>query len=251
MCCCGDTYIYMRPATMGGESSLFWFLVSVSVPRVVHFYFSAYLRLPSCTTRIHHFHNAEMCHHDTVTTTTSWHARNIVGPRNSRLRFLQPTQFIMVFGRRKFTASSNETDTLQQQPIPLSDAQSLDDVGDVEEDTEQAPKPFSRVPVSAPLSPSSSQQPLSVEHYKFGITERLNDAVALKLTDSATLSFRSPDLIPLMKSFDNMRKKLRQMIATVKTYHQSMVTLDHNRLQVCSCFQIRVQVLCLASHDNI
>ena len=165
--------------------------------------------------------------------------------------FLQPTQFIMVFGRRKFTASSNETDTLQQQPIPLSDAQSLDDVGDVEEDTEQAPKPFSRVPVSAPLSPSSSQQPLSVEHYKFGITERLNDAVALKLTDSATLSFRSPDLIPLMKSFDNMRKKLRQMIATVKTYHQSMVTLDHNRLQVCSCFQIRVQVLCLASHDNI
>ena len=249
MCCCGDTYICMRQATVGVPCFGFWcrcrcrawcifiFPPTFACPHVLPVYiiFTTRRCVIMIPLRPRHLGMREI----------------LLGRGTRGFVFLQPTQFIMVFGRRKFTASSNETDTLQQQPIPLSDAQSLDDVGDVEEDTEQAPKPFSRVPVSAPLSPSSSQQPLSVEHYKFGITERLNDAVALKLTDSATLSFRSPDLIPLMKSFDNMRKKLRQMIATVKTYHQSMVTLDHNRLQVCSCFQIRVQVLCLASHDNI
>ena len=64
------------------------------------------------------------------------------------------------------------------------------------------------------------------------ILERLNDAVALKLTLSTTASRRSPDLIPLMKSFDLMRKKLRQMIVTTKKYHQSMMNLDLDRIQV-------------------
>ena len=85
MCCCGDTYIYMRQATVGVPCFGFWCRCRCRAWCI--FIFPPTYRLPSCTTRIHHFHNAEMCHHDTVTTTTSWHARNIVGPRNSRFRF--------------------------------------------------------------------------------------------------------------------------------------------------------------------
>jgi hypothetical protein len=98
---------------------------------------------------------------------------------------------------------------------------------------EQAPKKSSST--FSTRSSSSSSQP-SQPSYKFGILERLNDAVEMKLTNSTTVSHRSPDLIPLMKSFDIMRKKLRQMIATAKKYHQSMINLDSDRIQVMACY---------------
>ena len=164
----------------------------------------------------------------------------------------------MVFGRRKFTSSSTPNDATPAQDITLPGAlqvadpteiegkrnnhNAYDDLDDdEEEDMEQAPKTSSVLASSSstfsirtPSSSSSSQQSqlMLAENYKFGILERLNDAVALKLTLSTTASRRSPDLIPLMKSFDLMRKKLRQMIATTKKYHQSMMNLDSDRIQV-------------------
>ena len=164
----------------------------------------------------------------------------------------------MVFGRRKFTSSSTPNDATPAQDITLPGAlqvtdpteiegkrnnhnayDDLDD-DDEEEDMEQAPKTSSVLASSSstfsirtPSSSSSQQSQLMLaENYKFGILERLNDAVALKLTLSTTASRRSPDLIPLMKSFDLMRKKLRQMIVTTKKYHQSMMNLDSDRIQV-------------------
>ena len=164
----------------------------------------------------------------------------------------------MVFGRRKFTSSSTPNDATPTQDITLPGAlqvadpteiegkrnnhNAYDDLDDdEEEDMEQAPKTSSVLASSSstfsirtPSSSSSSQQSqlMLAENYKFGILERLNDAVALKLTLSTTASRRSPDLIPLMKSFDLMRKKLRQMIVTTKKYHQSMMNLDSDRIQV-------------------
>ena len=164
----------------------------------------------------------------------------------------------MVFGRRKFTSSSTPNDATPTQDITLPGALQVTDPTEIEgkrnnhnayddldddddeEDMEQAPKTSpalasssSTFSIRTPSSSSSQQSQLMLaENYKFGILERLNDAVALKLTLSTTASRRSPDLIPLMKSFDLMRKKLRQMIATTKKYHQSMMNLDSDRIQV-------------------
>ena len=140
----------------------------------------------------------------------------------------------MVFGRRKFTSTSNEVDSAQHL------TQQVDDDDDEEEaESEQAPRTSAASMSSSSFSfrtpSSSSSQPSQIkitENYKFGIMERLNDAVAMKVANSTAASYRSPDLIPLMKSFDNMRKKLRQMIVISKKYHQSMMTLDHDRTQV-------------------
>ena len=152
----------------------------------------------------------------------------------------------MVFGRRKLTSSSsNEVDSVQ--PTSLPDSQLVNDENDDDDededeeevDMEQAPKTSTAPMVSssysfrAPSTSSSQPSPINItENYKFGIMERLNDTVAMKVAKSTTASYRSPDLIPLMKSFDSMRKKLRQMITLSKKYHQSMMTLDGDRIQV-------------------
>ena len=160
----------------------------------------------------------------------------------------------MVFGRRKFTSSSspNEAESVLHSALPdalqtavgdpneikgkrnsHNDHNSDDENEDDEEDMEQAPKTSTASSSSSTFRTLSQQsQIVLTENYKFGILERLNHAVARKLTNSATASHRSPDLIPLMKSFDILRKKLRHMIATTKKYHESMINLDSDRVQV-------------------
>jgi len=82
-------------------------------------------------------------------------------------------------------------------------------------------------------TPTTTTAPENVEEatYKFGIADRLNHVVErAPEVDSAK---RSPDLVPLTKQFEDMRKKLRGMLVTAKRYHGSLQTLDQNRLQVC------------------
>ena len=156
----------------------------------------------------------------------------------------------MVFGRRKFTSSSpNEADSVLPSALPdalqtVGDPNEIkgkrnshndhnsDDENEDDEDMEQAPKTSTASSSSTFRTLSQQSQIVLTENYKFGILERLNTAVARKLTNSATASHRSPDLIPLMKSFDILRKKLRHMIATTKKYHESMINLDSDRVQV-------------------
>jgi protein required for attachment to host cells len=126
----------------------------------------------------------------------------------------------MVFGRRK-----PNPDT-----IPPSDELKRDeDVDESQDDLEQAPAPINR---SSFRSSISSTQPSSLRstEYKFGIADRLNETVLA--TNSVNAPNRSPDLIPLTKKFDAMRKRLRQLIATAKKYHKSLNTLDIDRLEV-------------------
>jgi hypothetical protein len=115
---------------------------------------------------------------------------------------------------------------------------SVDDILPVEE-FENAPDdpsgdyvelaPSSSFRKSTPQQSSTSQQHPSLSVYKFGIMERLSEAVATKVVHASN---QSTDLLPLMKRFDIFRKKIRQMIIVAKTYHQSMITLDLDRIQV-------------------
>jgi hypothetical protein len=132
----------------------------------------------------------------------------------------------MVFGRRKPALSNGSVDDTQSSRNLLHE-ESKKHVGE-EDKVEQAPK--QKVQIQSSPQPISSKQQLS-DNYKFGILERLNEAVASKMFDSA--SYRSPDLIPLMKGYDTMRKKLRLLISLAKKYHQSMLTLDFDRMEVC------------------
>ena len=96
-------------------------------------------------------------------------------------------------------------------------------VDDVEHEVpEQAP-----AKVDSPSERLKQTNPLA--DYKFGIADRLLEAVATKCV---LMPKRSPDLVPLSKQFDTMRKRLRQMIGTAKKYHESMITLDKDRMQV-------------------
>jgi hypothetical protein len=116
---------------------------------------------------------------------------------------------MMKFGRKKPLESQAD-----------SNQSVKDDSADIEVDN--AP------PEQAPSSLVDSTTTTTVT-YKFGIAERLDEAVPKK---SMSLQKRSPDLVPLSKDFEEMRKNLRQMIASAKKFQESMITMDKNRLQM-------------------
>jgi hypothetical protein len=113
---------------------------------------------------------------------------------------------MMKFGRKK---------SLESQDSQLV----KDDSADIKVDS--AP------PEQAPPVDNTATTPTVT--YKFGIAERLDEAVPKK---SMSLQKRSPDLVPLSKDFEEMRKNLRQMIASAKKFQESMITMDKNRLQM-------------------
>jgi hypothetical protein len=128
----------------------------------------------------------------------------------------------MAFRRRKQTSES----------AFLSEETILNEVVGGRNDVEQAPLAVQHS--SSRSTHSSTHQILTPNvAYKFDIAGRLDESVAIKLVSAPN---RSPDLIPLTKSFDAMRKRLRQLIATVKRYGKSMSALDMDRLQVCCVF---------------
>ena len=65
--------------------------------------------------------------------------------------------------------------------------------------------------------------------YIFGISERFEEAIASKSTRTEK---RSPDLVPLTKEFETMRKRLRQLIVSAKKYHETAAALDKSRVEV-------------------
>jgi hypothetical protein len=91
-----------------------------------------------------------------------------------------------------------------------------DDVKDSESPLEQAP-------------PAKSEE--AVVTYKFGIADRLNDAVNARSTSTDK---RSPDLVPLSKDFDVIRKQLRQLNISAKQYHDGLCKMNKQRSQVRS-----------------
>jgi hypothetical protein len=99
---------------------------------------------------------------------------------------------------------------------------------------------FKEIPEQAPFKSASSEESLvsPLADYKFGIAERLQETVAVKAASSQVK--RSPDLVPLSKQFDALRRRLRQMIATSKKYHESMLALDKDRMQVRRRFSVLV-----------
>jgi hypothetical protein len=131
----------------------------------------------------------------------------------------------MVFGRRK-PSSSTDTPLSSDAFLPVEGADAVCE-NQNNDNVEQAPSSSFRL--SSQQQSSSLQQQPSPHLYKFGIMDRLNEAVASKAVNASN---RSPDLIPLMKSFDIFRKKLRHTITVAKKYHQSMMTLDLDRIQV-------------------
>jgi hypothetical protein len=65
--------------------------------------------------------------------------------------------------------------------------------------------------------------------HKFGIADRLNDGVIARSTSSEK---RSPDLVPLSKEFDVIRKHLRQLNISAQQYHDSLCKMNKQRSQV-------------------
>jgi hypothetical protein len=65
--------------------------------------------------------------------------------------------------------------------------------------------------------------------HKFGIADRLNDGVIARSTSSEK---RSPDLVPLSKEFDVIRKQLRQLNISAQQYHDSLCKMNKQRSMV-------------------
>lgn len=113
--------------------------------------------------------------------------------------------------------SFQEDEAARDKPAVESEAPAL----------EQAPPSTT---IATTTTTTTAPEKVEEATYKFGIADRLNHVVErAPEVDSAK---RSPDLVPLTKQFEDMRKKLRGMLATAKRYHSSLQTLDQDRLQV-------------------
>lgn len=119
---------------------------------------------------------------------------------------------MMAFGRKK---QPNAQDSKRPSVIEERDA--------------NKPAPPEQAPALG--EPKISENNVAIVEYKFGIANRLTESVASKVV---SLQKRSPDLVPLSKEFEGMRKGLRQMISSAKKFQESMIEMDKNRLQVIS-----------------
>lgn len=78
--------------------------------------------------------------------------------------------------------------------------------------------------------PTSPMSPSNKTSYKTKIDQRLTQALD-RQDDFATLR-RSPDLIPLAKQYQDFRKQLRTLIATMKRYQETTQKMHLARKQV-------------------
>lgn len=109
---------------------------------------------------------------------------------------------------------------------------------DLGEQAEQAPPASSKKSglstLKGSFTPKKKTPPPIVEvdavDYKFGIAERLESAVATKKSNDH--GKRSPDLVPLSKEYESMRKNLRSLISAAKNYQESMNVVDQERMKV-------------------
>jgi hypothetical protein len=113
-------------------------------------------------------------------------------------------------------------------PVAAASVSGIDASSDSDDDSIR--NNDSVVPEQAPTS--------TITEYKFGMAERLQLAVASK---AGLTVKRSPDLVPLGKQFDAMRKQMRQLIQTAKTLHSSMEKVNVDRVKVSAFRAIRAK----------
>lgn len=78
----------------------------------------------------------------------------------------------------------------------------------------------------SPKSPSAGHSVAEIPNRTM-IAERLNKALR-----AAKPVNRSSDLVPLNQVYDTMRRDLKALIATAKTYKDAIIQLDKARLDV-------------------
>ena len=69
------------------------------------------------------------------------------------------------------------------------------------------------------------------------VSERLDKAVEMK-AESPKNKNRSPDLVPLTKDYDVLKKNLRALVAATKAYQEAIEQMDKSRTEVsgiCMC----------------
>jgi len=142
----------------------------------------------------------------------------------------------------KFKSFRNSKKETKGEDVEVDESLGAVEEGDEQpEDAPRERKMPSKETAAAPPEQAKPQTtaatdaaPETIVHYKFGIADRLNRAVEGHPYDSS-LAKRSPDLVPLTKQFEDMRKRLRQMIGAAKRYHASLQVVDQERVQVRFC----------------
>ena len=61
------------------------------------------------------------------------------------------------------------------------------------------------------------------------ISDRLDKVLEQK---TPAKNHRSPDLVPLTKDYEDLKKNLRSLVTTSKTYHEATKQLDKSRTEV-------------------
>ena len=61
------------------------------------------------------------------------------------------------------------------------------------------------------------------------ISDRLDKVLEQK---TPVKNHRSPDLVPLTKDYEDLKKNLRSLVTTSKTYHEATKQLDKSRTEV-------------------
>ena len=64
---------------------------------------------------------------------------------------------------------------------------------------------------------------------KFKISDRLDKVLEQK---TPVKNHRSPDLVPLTKDYEDLKKNLRSLVTTSKAYHEATKQLDKSRTEV-------------------
>ena len=164
--------------------------------------------------------------------------------KQSSLSCISPAFINMVFLARKgkmvdVPAPAKEKTRKEKEE---DDDDDDDDVSSREAEADSA-QPAEQAPSTGQSSRSHHSE------YKFGIAERLTRAVKEKALENEAK--RSPDLVPLSKQFDAMRKRLRAMIQTAKQYKKSMEKVDDDRMQVCEKKRLTIRkcVYCCLTLD--
>lgn len=86
-------------------------------------------------------------------------------------------------------------------------------------------------PIEEPAEAKTAVVKKSPAVYKFGIAQRLDDALENKQIWKGPK--RSPDLVELSKKYDATRKLVRQMIMSARNYHKSLGEMGSARTTVC------------------
>jgi hypothetical protein len=138
------------------------------------------------------------------------------------------------------TASSDSTASSEIPPPPPpehdSSVASEEDVPTDEEDTSPSKKKLGNNETALPESTSTEVPPPSSSPSKKNDLSTNKTKVAARLVkaieDSESHDHRSPELVPLTKEYQNLRKRLRSLIASAKAYQAATRQVEQARSKV-------------------